>query len=93
MNWINVKENHFADIRHDEPTGSFAWESDLIDEPFMVAIPTKEGWCIQQVVLINDIGLQCHTDDDGPTYFGWSMIDVTHWMKIEPPITINRSKN
>ncbi len=82
MNWINVKTKHFADIEQNE--NSYTWESDMIDEPFMVAIPTNNGWITQQVVLVDEIGLQSHTDD-GPTYFGYELTDVTHWMIIEPP--------
>lgn len=83
MNWTNVKEKHFADIEVTE--NGYTWESDMIEEPFMVALETNKGWCMQQVVLIDEIGLQCYTDDDGYTYFGWEITDVTHWCKLTPP--------
>ena len=83
MDWINVKTKHFADI--EEIGSSYTWKSDMIGEPFMVAVPTNSGWCMQQVVLTDEIGLECWTDDDGASYFGWEIIDVTHWYKLVPP--------
>ena len=83
MEWIDVKTKHFADI--EQTDNGYKWESDMIDEPFMVAVPTNKGWCIQQVILTDEIGLQCYTDDDGGTYFGWDITDVTHWFKPEAP--------
>ncbi len=85
MEWISVKTKHFADIK--QTKYGYEWTSSLIDTPFVVAVPTNNGWVMQQVVLTNEIGLQCHTDDDGATYFGWDITDVTHWMEIKPPTT------
>jgi len=82
MKWISVKDKHFVDITHKKGR-SYEWEG-VINEPFIVAVPTNQGWCIQQVVLTDEIGLECHGDDEN-TYFGWDILDVTHWMKIEPP--------
>lgn len=83
MEWIDVKVKHFCDIKGTKD--NYTWESDMVDEPFMVAIPTNDGWCIQQVILTDEVGLECHTDDDGGTYFGWNITDVTHWFKPTPP--------
>ena len=83
MEWISVKTKHFADI--EQTKNGYKWESNMIDEPFMVAVPTNKGWCIQQVILTDGVGLQCYTDDDGGTYFGWDVTDVTHWFKTENP--------
>jgi len=87
MEWINVKDKHFANIEQVKTKCGVItkWESDMIDEPFMVAIPTNNGWCIEQVVLTDGVGLQSYTDDEGPMYFGWDITDVTHWMKLEHP--------
>lgn len=84
MEWISVKDKHFADI--EEKGNSYVWESGMIDEPFIVAIPTDKGWCIQQVVLVDEVGLQCWSDEEGAHYFGWSIIDVSHWMPLKPPV-------
>lgn len=83
MEWIDVKTKHFAEIKQTD-NGGYEWESDMIDEPFMVAVPTNKGWYMQLVILTDEIGLQC-CSDDGSTYFGWEMTDVTHWFKPEPP--------
>ena len=83
MNWIDVKDKHFAKITKTD--NGYSWESDMIDEPFMVAIETNRGWCMQQVVLTDQIGLECWTDEDGGSYFGWDIEDVTHWFKLVAP--------
>jgi len=84
MEWINVNKKHFVDLELYKD-GSYKWGGQ-VGTPFMVAVPLSSGgWCIQQVVLTDGIGLECHTDDDGNTYFGWDITDVTHWMEIEPP--------
>jgi len=82
MEWIDVNKKHFADI--EQTDNGYKWESNMIDEPFMVAVPTKKGWIIQQVILTDELGLQCYTDDGG-TYFGWDITDVTHWFKPQQP--------
>lgn len=88
MDWIDVKTKHFADIEKTEG-GGYTWESDLIDEPFMVAIPLDKGWCIQQVILVDEVGLRCYIDEnsDSDDYFGWEITDVTHWFKPVEPTT------
>ena len=83
MNWIDVKNNHFAEIAKVE--NGIRWESDFIDEPFMVAIPLADKtWVIEKVVLSDEKGLELFCD--GVTdYFGYDMSDVTHWCKITEP--------
>lgn len=87
INWIDVKEKHFAKITIEENAESktTTWESELIDTPFLVAIPTNGGWCIQQVVLSDGLGLQCWSEEEGAHYFGYDILDVTHWSLINEP--------
>ena len=82
MNWINVKDKHFAELSYKKDSG-YSWESDLIDIPFMVAVELKSGWCIQQVIL-NESGLHCWVDGETEP-FGWDVTDVTHWCLINSP--------
>ena len=80
--WIDVKDKHFADITQTEK--GYEWESDLVDEPFMVAVPINKGYYIQQVILVDEVGLQCYTDDGG-TYFEWEITDISHWFRVSEP--------
>ncbi len=92
MEWINVKDSHFVDIeRHED--GSYTWieNNNCPNKPFLVAVPTNKGWDINQVYL-SEHGLQCYNDDDCG-YYGWSIEDVTHWMKIKDPYNIETNKN
>lgn len=82
MEWIDVKDKHFAQI--EQKGNTYKWESIIIDEPFLVAVPTNKGWDIEKVVLTDEIGLQLFYDGETECY-GWEMTDVTHWMKIENP--------
>lgn len=91
MKWISVKDQHFVEIT--EYDNGYSWFCEDIGDPFMVAVPTNKGWCIQQVVLVDGVGLQCWSDDEGPTYFGWDIMDVTHWFKPTEPYKIDRSNN
>jgi len=85
MDWINVKENHFADIKQNKNDNGYSWESDMIDEQFLVAVPTNKGWDIEKVVLIDEIGLQTYVDNEENEPYEWDMRDITHWIKIKPP--------
>lgn len=82
MDWIDVNEKHFAQITKTE--NGYSWESDMMDEPFIVAVKTNKGWCIQQVVLTDQIGLECWSDGE-TSYFGWDITDVAYWMELTPP--------
>lgn len=83
MEWISVKDKHFCEITNHKD-GSYSWESTFIEEEFLIAIELKKGWCIEKVVLIDQIGLELISDGTTDS-LGWEITDVTHWMKIEPP--------
>lgn len=85
MNWINVEDEHFAEITYNEDGYSYSWESKFVDEPFLVALPlSSDDWCIERVVLTDEVGLQLFSDEEA-TSFGWDITDVTHWCKITEP--------
>lgn len=81
MEWIDVKENHFVDLEVYDT--DYQWTG-RVDGPFMVAVPTNNGYEIQQVILVDEVGLQCY-GDDGPSYYGWQITDVTHWFEPTNP--------
>jgi len=81
MNWINVKDRHFAQITENEK--GYIWESKY-DKPFLAAVPTNIGWDIEKVVLEDEMGLRICSDNDTHPY-GWEMTDVTFWCEITEP--------
>tara|TARA_R110002020_G_scaffold29185_1_gene92171 strand:- start:257 stop:505 length:249 start_codon:yes stop_codon:yes gene_type:complete len=81
MNWINVKDRHFAQITENEK--GYIWESKY-DKPFLAAVPTNIGWDIEKVVLEDEMGLRICSDNDTHSY-GWEMTDVTFWCEITEP--------
>ena len=81
MKWINVKDRHFAKITDSEK--GYIFES-LYDKPFLVAVPTYNGWDIEKVILEDEIGLMIFSDND-THHYGWEMTDVIFWCEITNP--------
>ena len=83
--WIDVKKEHFAQIEKLEK--GYQWESIFIDKPFLAAVPTNNGWDFEIVILTDEVGLEIFSDGDTHPY-GWDILDVTHWMKLEEPFKL-----
>ena len=81
MNWINVKDRHFAQITETEK--SYIWES-IYDKPFLAAVLTNSGWDIEKVVLEDEMGLRICSDNDTHPY-GLEMTGVTFWCEVTDP--------
>ena len=43
------------------------------------------GWCIQQVILLDELGLQCWSNEESAHYFGYDILDATHWSLLNEP--------
>lgn len=57
------------------------------DKQFLAAVPTNHGWWIRLCCLVDDVGLAVVTGDDWESA-GWDMEDVTHFMLLEGPHTL-----
>lgn len=79
--WISVKDSPL--VFFDEHNRWEATKDGMSD--FMAAVPLRDGtWWIKHCILEDEIGL-CVIGEDDNEVAGWTIEDVTHYMKIEPP--------
>lgn len=90
MNWIHTKDKHFVDIEWKSPN-EYSWteSSNCPDEPFLVAVQTKniktgETRWDKDLVVLSDGGLELY-HEDGNSFFGYDVTEVEYWCKIEDP--------
>ena len=93
MNWINVKDKHFVDIKHFED-GSYEWieNQNLPKEPFLVGLFTRNNnnefatfnyW----LVVLGDNGLEEWTENETSHLDCWDILGIEYWCPIASPKT------
>ena len=82
MNWINVKDQHFVDIKWWGDVYTCTQNNWCPNEPFLVGLYDK-GKFEYYLVILTESGLKVHYSED--EYFDLDLCDVEYWCKIEKP--------
>ena len=87
MQWINIDDSHFVDLKIEKKDSSieYSWTelSSCPQEPFLVGVDTNTGFQWAKVIL-TEFGIEEVSDDDTQPW-GWSVMDIQYWMEIETP--------